>query len=247
MRKNSYQVIGTLVAAVMLFAGATASAGVSGTAKAQSTTIDSGTMYNQSFLIDGQELLYSAKNPIITDRAGNPLRNTWIRFDLTNEETKSWVGYDCYPNNILPSEYYKYTPTVAYMYADENGRYDHTNGGNTSGWKQIDGVWYYFNQNNFIIIDFWVDDNKYYVGANGAWVQDKVDDGSTDKKIVWKWDHNTLINTTINSTSTTNTTTTTTETNENGVQKLPKGYYSEYNGEKYGWWQQQLQHKDLSN
>ena len=241
MRKNTYRTIGTLAAAVMLFAGATVSANLSKEAKAQTVTIDSGTYANPSFMISGQAgWLYDANNPVITDRAGNPLRNTWIKFDLTNSEVASWAKDSSYPNYMMTVECYKYTPSTTYMYADENGYYNH------DGWKQIDGVWYYFNSNHFLITNFWAE-NKYFVDSSGAWVQDKVDDGSTDLKItVDPLNFYGLGNTTTTTTTTTNTTTnnTTTETNENGVPKLEKGHYME-NG--IGWIQDYLPRKNLLN
>ncbi len=235
MRKNTYRTIGTLVAAVMIFAGATASANISDTAKAQTTTIDSGTMENPTFMISGNAgWIYDANNPAITDRAGNPLRSTWIKFDFTNENVSLWAKNRSYPDELIGMEYTKYTPTVSYMYADENGYYNH------EGWKQIDGAWYYFNSSHFIITNFWVDENRYYVGADGAWVQDKVDDGSTDQKAVYKYSQ-TSTNTTTNSTSSN----TSTETNENGTPRLPKGEY--VNKEEHEWCQEMLPKKNLLN
>lgn len=98
-------------------------------------------------------------------------------------------------------------------------------------------------------MNFWAE-NKYFVDSSGAWVQDKVDDGSTDLKItVDPLNFYGLKDTTITDTTTTNTATnnTTTETNENGVPKLKKGHYeiSEY-GDHMFVDQEYLPHKNLN-
>lgn len=41
------------------------------------------------------------------------------------------------------------------------------------GWREIDGDWYYFDMNGYIITDQWVDE-RYYVGSNGKMLKDTV-------------------------------------------------------------------------
>ncbi|MBQ3665221.1 MAG: N-acetylmuramoyl-L-alanine amidase family protein [Lachnospiraceae bacterium] len=79
---------------------------------------------------------------------------------------------------------------------DENGwKYQNADGTNlTSSWKKINGKWYYFDEEGCMKVgwskigrdyyyfkadgsmaaDEWIDEEKYYVDANGRWIKDAV-------------------------------------------------------------------------
>lgn len=46
-----------------------------------------------------------------------------------------------------------------------------------TGWKQIDGNWYYFNTNGYMAHDCWI--GNYYLNSNGAWTLDVPQSTST--------------------------------------------------------------------
>ncbi|MCB7317802.1 hypothetical protein [Lacrimispora sp. 210928-DFI.3.58] len=54
-----------------------------------------------------------------------------------------------------------------WWYQQENGSYL------SSGWSQIDGTWYYFDTNGYMLADTITPDG-YYVDANGAWIENGI-------------------------------------------------------------------------
>ena len=41
-----------------------------------------------------------------------------------------------------------------------------------TGWQQINGDWYYFDESGAMMKNAWIDNHKYYVGPDGKWIED---------------------------------------------------------------------------
>lgn len=53
----------------------------------------------------------------------------------------------------------------------------------SNGWQQIDGTWYYFDANGWMLADTTTPDG-YYVNASGAWVPNQTAQAANTKEIV---------------------------------------------------------------
>ena len=55
------------------------------------------------------------------------------------------------------------------LFADASGAINMS-----SGWKAKNDDWYYVKADGTMAVSEWVDQNKYYVDANGKWVKNKT-------------------------------------------------------------------------
>ncbi len=62
---------------------------------------------------------------------------------------------------------------------DSNGWWNTENNSYAVGWRNIDGKWYYFGSDGYMVHDTTVD--GYQIGSNGAWIQES-EDGSSNLK-----------------------------------------------------------------
>ena len=122
---------------------------------------------------------------------GNIVRNAWIGSYWLGADgkmaTNSWVDNDRY-------------------YVGANGVWekDKKREERKRGWKKENNVWYYYNEDGSLarnkwagnywlgtdgkmVTNAWVDNDRYYVGSNGAWIQDKKKEDSslTGKHTGW--------------------------------------------------------------
>ena len=125
------------------------------------------------------------------DSQGNVVRNAWAGNYWLGADgkmaTNSWVDNDRY-------------------YVGANGVWekDKKREERKRGWKKENNVWYYYNEDGSLarnkwagnywlgadgkmITNAWVDNDRYYVGSNGAWIQDKKKEDSslTGKHTGW--------------------------------------------------------------
>lgn len=77
---------------------------------------------------------------------------------------------------------------VGWWYSNDDGSYT------TNNWQEIDNHWFYFNKQGYMLVETWTPDN-YYVGFNGAWVEDvdkytrlREKDIESDRNFREKWD-----------------------------------------------------------
>lgn len=125
------------------------------------------------------------------DSQGNVARNAWVGNYWLGADgemaTNSWVDNDRY-------------------YVGANGVWekDKKREERKRGWKKENNVWYYYNEDGSLarnkwagnywlgadgkmVTNAWVDNDRYYVGSNGAWIQDKKKEDSslTGKHTGW--------------------------------------------------------------
>ena len=125
------------------------------------------------------------------DSQGNVVRNAWAGNYWLGADgkmaTNSWVDNDRY-------------------YVGANGVWekDKKREERKRGWKKENNVWYYYNEDGSLarnkwagnywlgadgkmVTNAWVDNDRYYVGSNGAWIQDKKKEDSslTGKHTGW--------------------------------------------------------------
>ncbi|MDU3832382.1 CHAP domain-containing protein [Gemella haemolysans] len=125
------------------------------------------------------------------DSQGNVVRNAWVGNYWLGADgemaTNSWVDNDRY-------------------YVGANGVWekDKKREERKRGWKKENNVWYYYNEDGSLarnkwagnywlgadgkmVTNAWVDNDRYYVGSNGAWIQDKKKEDSslTGKHTGW--------------------------------------------------------------
>ena len=119
------------------------------------------------------------------DSQGNVARNAWVGNYWLGADgemaTNSWVDNDRY-------------------YVGANGVWekDKKREERKRGWKKENNVWYYYNEDGSLarnkwagnywlgadgkmVTNAWVDNNRYYVGSNGAWVQNPDNNTNLNK------------------------------------------------------------------
>ena len=119
------------------------------------------------------------------DSQGNVVRNAWVGNYWLGADgemaTNSWVDNDRY-------------------YVGANGVWekDKKREERKRGWKKENNVWYYYNEDGSLarnkwagnywlgadgkmVTNAWVDNNRYYVGSNGAWVQNPDNNTNLNK------------------------------------------------------------------
>ena len=119
------------------------------------------------------------------DSQGNVVRNAWVGNYWLGADgemaTNSWVDNDRY-----------------YVGANGVWKKDKKREERKRGWKKENNVWYYYNEDGSLarnkwagnywlgadgkmVTNAWVDNNRYYVGSNGAWVQNPDNNTNLNK------------------------------------------------------------------
>jgi hypothetical protein len=73
---------------------------------------------------------------------------------------------------------------------DSNGWWNTEGNSWSVGWRQIDGKWYYFGQDGYMVHDTVV--NEYNIGSNGVWIQSTQNSSSNSEQDVREITYNQL-------------------------------------------------------
>ena len=126
--------------------------------------------------------------------------NAWYYFKSDGSmAANEWVGGDKYfmdkSGKLVEAGWKKSGTNWWYQNADGtypagewkkiDGKWYHFNekGYMQTGWYQEGSDWYYLKKNGVMTASEWIENGKYYIGANGKWIQDRVQQGGT-----WKTD-----------------------------------------------------------
>jgi glucan-binding YG repeat protein len=118
--------------------------------------------------------------------------NQWYYYKEDGSKASGWLNlngtwYYLNANGVMATGWLNLNGTWYYLNSD---------GAMASGWLNLNGIWYafepsgtmyanrwygnyYLTASGAMAVNSWVDNNKYYVGADGVWIPGKTQDGNT--------------------------------------------------------------------